>query len=280
MAKKKKTEAPEVTPEVAPAVENEAKQKRSPQLVTPNGDKVTNLHVFKSNQSEDWFIAAKLNDVPLKPKVCSKEDCEAILNKTSNTEDLMNRYYPTKMMPKLDAASLKVPATLIGNDGQEMTIHKFNVYKEKNMENAHYGKYKMYAQIDDRKMSVLATPKMLDEYFDRVKTPAQLVTQAFGEDLNLKAHYEQFKLPEGIEAKDIRIQKNKNTQRYEISVNVDGIKSEAKELSYNDRTSYFSHKSATKEQLAAKYLGTEIPQIQAAAKASQKQKMAAPSLGL
>lgn len=282
MAKKKK-ETPEVAPEVAPKVDvdNQAKEKRAPQMVTVNGDKVSNLHVFKSDRSEDWFIAAKINDVPLKPKDCSKEDCEAIMTKKANVEHLMEKYYPTKIMPKLSAADLKLPATLVDN-GKELTIEKFNVYKEKNQESRDYGKYKVYAQVGDKKMSVVATPQMLDEYFDRVKTPAQLVTQAFGEQLNLKAYYEQFKLPEGVDAQNVRIQKNKETNRYEISVNIEGLKSSSPELSYPDRVSYFQEKTATKEQLAAKYLGGEIPQMQAIMSESKKNEMkqTAPSLGL
>lgn len=297
MAKKKKEETPEVTQEVTtketksktakeaavPEVEKEqeVKEKRAPQMITVNGDKVTHLHVFKSDRSEAWFIAAKINDLPLKPMACSPEDCDAIMKKEAKVEELMQKYYPTKVMKRLSADELKLPATIMGNNGQEMTINKFNVFKENNQEHQDYGKYKFYVDINGRKISTLASAQMLNEYFDRVKTPAQLVAQAFGEQLNLKAHYEQFQIPEGVDEKNIRISKNKETNRYEITVEIDGLKSDPKELSYNDRVSFFQ-KSATKEQLAAKYLSAEIPQIKAIMEESKKNevKQAAPSLGL
>ena len=298
MAKKKNEKSPEVTqdattrttkdkaakkkavPEVEKEKEQEVREKRPPQMVTVNGDNVSNLHVFKSDRGDDWFITARINDVPLKPQVCSPEDCEAIMNKTAKAEELMQKYYPTKVMRRLSTEELKLPATFHDN-GKEFSINKFNVYKEKNEENIHYGKYKLYADIDGKKMSVVAPPQLLNEYFDRVKTPAQMVAQVFGEQLGLKSHYEQFLLPEGVKANDIRIQKNKETNRYEISVDVSGLKSCPKEISYSDRQAFFSTKIASKEQLAAKYLGSEILQMQALMKENKHEmKQGVPSLGI
>ena len=110
-------------------------------------------------------------------------------------------------------------------------------------------------------MSQTASRQDLDAYFDRVVSPSDLVKKVFGDRLHMEGHYKMFKLPEGvnIDANDIRLIKNQTTNRYEISVNLGDLgRTPAKEISYDDRQSYFSHKTATKEQLAAKYLGREI----------------------
>lgn len=269
---KKKTSEPKETETAKATVENNQKtsegvkaetakaEKREPQMVTVNGDKVTHGHVFKSNQSDDWYFTAKINDVPLKPQKVSKEDMEGLMNRTKNVAELMQTYYPTKLMPKVSAEDMRLPVSINTAVG-EQRLYKFNVYKETHMDNVDYGKYRFYAQVDDQKMSASASRQDLNAYFDKVMKPADMVARVFGDRLGMAEHYRQFQLPEGtnIEAKDIRIMKNQQTNKYEIHANLgEHGRTSARELSYDDKQSYFSHKTATKEQLAAKYLGNEI----------------------
>lgn len=251
----KKTEA--AAPEQTEAAKTE---KKAPQMVTVNGDRVTHGHVFKSNTSDDWYFTARINDVPLKPQKVSKEDMEGVINKTKKIEELMQTYYPTKLMPKVSAEDMRLPASIMTPEG-EKRIYKFNAYKEHDPMNVDYGKYRFYAQVDDIKMSTSASKEDLNRYFDKVMKPTEMVTRLFGDRLNMAEHYRMFRLPEGsgIEAQDIRIMKNQQTNRYEIHANLgERGKTSTKELSYDDRQSFFSYKTATKEQLAAKYLGEEI----------------------
>lgn len=241
----------------------EQTKKREPQLITINGDKITHAHAFKSNQNDDWFFTAKINDMPMKAQLINKNDVEWVFDKSVSVKEKIEKYYPTVLMPKVNPAEFKLPRTFTTGNGEEQLL-KFNVYKENDPQNVSYGKYRFYAQVGDKKMSCEASKNDLDAYFNRVATPVQLITKNFGDRLSMRAHYEQFKLPEefGLEAKDIRIAKNQQTNRYEISVNVkDRYQTQAKELSYDDRQSYFQHKVATKEQLAAKYLSQEIESL-------------------
>ena len=163
-------------------------------------------------------------------------------------------------MPKIAPEEFKKPASVVTPDGPQ-TVHKFNVYKETDRNSLDFGKYRFYAQVGEKRMSQTASRQDLDAYFDRVVSPSDLVKKVFGDRLHMEDHYKMFKLPEGvnIDAKDIRLIKNQTTNRYEISVNLGDLgRTPAKEISYDDRQSYFSHKTATKEQLAAKYLGREI----------------------
>lgn len=287
----KKKETPEAEPavkaETAPEKKAEAAQKaeapqekkaerRPPQAITESGEKVTNAHVYKSNKSEDWFFTAKINDVPLKPQLAAKEDVETLLSGKADFAALMWKYYPTKMQAKVDPQEFKVPFKIQTPEG-EKTVHKFNAYKEKDERSYDYGKYRFYLQIEDYKTSMPAPKAELNAYFDRTMKPADIVSRVFGEQLHLADHYKQFKVPEGVTEKDIHIMKNKETNRYEISANIGGIHTPSKELSYNDRQSYFSFKTANREQLAGKYLSTEISQALEAAPKKQA-KMEQPQL--
>lgn len=254
--------------------EKKQTEKRAPQMVTVNGDKVSHAHVYKSNTSDDWFFTAKINDVPLKPQKVTKEDMEGVINKTKPVEEMMQTYYPTKLMPKVSPEEFKMPTTVMTPDGMQ-TVHKFNVYKVTEQNNIDYGKYRFYAQVGDKKMSESASKKDLDAYFDRVVKPADLITKVFGERLHMQEYYKMFQLPENsnIEAKNIRLMKNPDTNRFEISVKINDVgRTSSKEISYDDRQSYFSHKTATKEQLAAKYLNNEIKDMLNQAPKVQKAK--------
>ena len=118
-----------------------------------------------------------------------------------------------------------------------------NVYKESNEQSAEFGKYKLYAVVGDQKMSTLMSFKDLNAYFDRVTTPARLVEKNFGEKLHLASAYEQY----GV---------------WKISADLgDGKVTEKKPLSFDDGYSLFTAKTATREQLAAKYLSKDITSL-------------------
>ena len=257
------------------SLNEQAAKKKEPQLVTVNGDKITHAHAFKSNVSEDWFYTAKINGISLKAQVMDKNDVERVLDKSANVQEMMQKYYPAVLQPKVSPAEFKLPKAINTANGEEQIL-KFNVYKEDDPNNISYGKYRFYAQVGDKKMSAEASKQDLDTYFNRVATPVQLVSKNFGDRLGMKEHYEQFKLPEalGIETKDIRLAKNQQTNRYEISVKLPNqIQTSAKEISYDDRQSYFQHKAASKEQLAAKYLMPEITSLSSAPKMQTQHQM-------
>ena len=151
-----------------------------------------------------------------------------------------------------------MPKQLSGPDGA-IIIDKFNVYKEKDEQRPDYGKYKSYVQMGDTKMSAVASREALNACFDRVTTPAQLVEKNFGERLHLQSAYEKYQLPEGVDPKGVRVAKDHSDNKWKVSMDLgDKGKTSKHELSFDDGYSLFKAKTATREQIAAKYLNTEI----------------------
>lgn len=260
-AEAKKEQKTEAKAEQKSEAQQERKP-RDPQMVTVNGDKVTHGHSFQSKDNpENWYFTAKINGLQLKPQKMDPADLAAYQKKEMTVPQLMERYYPTKLMPKVPEVAFKTPNVLTGPEGN-MTIDKFNVYKEKDQTRADYGQYKFYAQIGENKMSTVASRQDLNAYFDRVMTPGQLVEKNFGERLHLSSHYEQFKLPEGIEKEQIRIAKDRSDGKWKVSVDLgERGKTEKKEMSFDDGYSLYKAKSATREQIAAKYVGAEVKSL-------------------
>lgn len=260
-AEAKKEQKTEAKAEQKSEAQQERKP-REPQMVTVNGDKVTHGHSFQSKDNpENWYFTAKINGLQLKPQKMDPADLAAYQKKEMTVPQLMERYYPTKLMPKVPEVAFKTPNVLTGPEGN-MTIDKFNVYKEKDQTRADYGQYKFYAQIGENKMSTVASRQDLNAYFDRVMTPGQLVEKNFGERLHLSSHYEQFKLPEGIEKEQIRIAKDRSDGKWKVSVDLgERGKTEKKEMSFDDGYSLYKAKSATREQIAAKYVGAEVKSL-------------------
>lgn len=246
----------------------EAKQERKPrepQMVTAAGEKVTHGHAYQSKANpEEWYFTAKMDGKQLKPQRMDATDLAAYQKKEMTVPQLMERYYPTKLMPKVSEESFKMPKSIAGPEGN-ISVEKFNVYKEKDEQRADYGKYKFYAQIGDSKMSAVASRQDLNAYFDRVMTPAQLVEKNFGERLHLKSAYEKYQLPEGIDPKGVRVAKDRNDNKWKVSVDMgDKGRTTKHEISFDDGYSLFKAKTATREQIAAKYLNTEISGMLAA----------------
>ena len=235
---------------------------REPQMVTVNGQKVSHAHAFQSNiNPETWYFTAKLDGVPLRPMRMQAEDLAAYQKKEISVEQLMRTYFPSKLEPVVSREQYAADHYL--SDGR--AIDKMNVYKESDQNREGYGKYKLYAVVGDQKMSTIMSYADLNAFFDRTTTPAKLVEKNFGERLHLKSHYEQFKLPEGVEEKNVRVAKDKNTGQWSISVNLGERGSTVKKpISFDDGYSLFTAKTATRGQLAAKYLTPEIKGLLAA----------------
>ena len=113
--------------------------------------------------------------------------------------------------------------------------------------------------MGDTKMSAVASREDLNAYFDRVVSPTQLVEKNFGERLHLQSAYEKYQLPEGVDPKGVRVAKDHSDNKWKVSMDLgDKGKTSKHEISFDDGYSLFKAKTATREQIAAKYLNTEI----------------------
>ena len=260
---KKKVETQAEAKSEQKAETKQERKPREPQMVTAAGEKVTHGHAYQSKANpEEWYFTAKMDGKQLKPQRMDAADFAAYQKKEMTVPQLMERYYPTKLMPKVSEESFKMPKSIAGPEGN-ISVEKFNV--EKDEQRADYGKYKFYAQIGDSKMSAVASRQDLNAYFDRVMTPAQLVEKNFGERLHLKSAYEKYQLPEGIDPKGVRVAKDRGDNKWKVSVDMgDKGRTTKHEISFDDGYSLFKAKTATREQIAAKYLNTEISGMLAA----------------
>ena len=256
--------------EDTPGQENKAgtgkeRKPREPQMVTADGGKVTHGHAYQSKTNpEDWYFTAKIDGKQLKPQKMDAADLAAYQKKELTVPQLMERYYPTKLMPKVPEESYRFPRQMEGPEGT-VAIEKFNVYKEKDEQRPDFGKYKFYAQVGDARMSAVASRQDLNAYFDRVATPVQLVEKNFGERLHLKSAYEKYQLPEGVDLKGVRVAKDRADNKWKVSADLGDRGQTAKhEISFDDGYSLFKTKTATREQIAAKYLNAEISGLLAA----------------
>ena len=237
------------------------KEPRGPQLVTVNGEKVSYAHAFQSNKNpETWYFTAKIDGKQLRPMMMHAGDLAAYQKREISVEQLMQTYYPSKMEKKVSPEEYKADNKL--SDGR--VIDKMNVYKESNEQSPDFGKYKLYAVVGEQKMSTVMTFQDLNAYFDRVTTPARLVEKNFGEKLHLASAYEKYKLPEDVKVEGIRIAKDRQSGQWNISADLGKLGVTTKKpLEFDDGFSYFTAKTASREQLAAKYLNTEIKSLMA-----------------
>ena len=140
-----------------------------------------------------------------------------------------------------------------------VAIEKFNVYKEKDEQRPDFGRYKFYAQVGDARMSAVASRQDLNAYFDRVMTPTSSSRRTSASGLHLKSAYEKYRLPEGVDPKGVRVAKDHTTTSgkcmwtWATRARPPGTKSPL-----TTAYSLFKTRTATREQIAAKYLTPEI----------------------
>lgn len=268
----KKTETAKVdkseTKKSEKSVEQSADQKvhkpREPQMVTVNGEKVTHGHAFQSNQDPNkWYFTARLDGQQLRPQLMKPEDAAAYQKREVGVEALMQTYYPSKLAKKVTPEEYKADNKL--SDGR--VIDKMVVYKEHDEHRQDVGKYKLYTQVGEQKMSRTMSKEDLNAYFDRVTTPSKLVEKNFGEQLHLASFYNQFKLEEGV--KEVRIAKSQQGDWTVSAKLADDRMTSKAVLSWHDKQALFTSKTATKEQLAARYLNTEIKEMSEKVSAKQ-----------
>lgn len=268
----KKTETAKVdkaeTKKTEKSVEQSADQKvhkpREPQMVTVNGEKVSHGHAFQSNQDPNkWYFTARLDGQQLRPQLMKPEDVKAYQERSTTVESLMQTYYPSKLAKKLTPEEYKADNKL--SDGR--VIDKMVVYKEHDEHRQDVGKYKLYTQVGEQKMSRTMSKEDLNAYFDRVTTPSKLVEKNFGEQLHLASFYNQFKLEEGV--KEVRIAKSQQGDWTVSAKLADDRMTSKAVLSWHDKQALFTSKTATKEQLAARYLNTEIKEMSEKVSAKQ-----------
>lgn len=264
-AKEEKTGTAVKTKDGEEAKEKQERKPREPQMVTANGEKVTHGHAYQSKTNpEEWYFTAKMDGQQLKPQRMDAADLAAYQKKELTVPQLMERYYPTKLMPKVPEEAFRMPKSIAGPEGS-ITVEKFNVYKEKDEQRPDFGKYKFYAQVGEAKMSAVASRQDLNAYFDRVVTPEKLVERNFGERLHLKSAYEKYRLPEGVDQNGVRVAKDRADNKWKVSVDMgEKGRTTRQEISFDDGYSLFKAKTATREQIAAKYLNTEITGLLAA----------------
>ncbi|WP_028910148.1 hypothetical protein [Prevotella sp. AGR2160] len=268
----KKTETAKVdkaeTKKNEKSVEQSADQKvhkpREPQMVTVNGEKVSHGHAFQSNQDPNkWYFTARLDGQQLRPQLMKPEDVKAYQERSTTVESLMQTYYPSKLAKKVTPEEYKADNKL--SDGR--VIDKMVVYKEHDEHRQDVGKYKLYTQVGELKMSRTMSKEDLNAYFDRVTTPSKLVEKNFGEQLHLASFYNQFKLEESV--KEVRIAKSQQGDWTVSAKLADDRMTSKAVLSWHDKQALFTSKTATKEQLAARYLNTEIKEMSEKVSAKQ-----------
>ena len=247
-----------IRPEFYDYLISEVKRAVAPQLITENGQKVTSANMFESpKQKGKYFFYARLDGVGLHPKAVQEADVEAFMKQDISVKDMFAKYYPTKMAKQLSKEDFDNTKL---SDGRELAT--FRVYKQRNEGKPHFGEYLLYAEMGDKRFH--ATPlthDQLDMYFDRTQSKGQLAEKVIGEQLHLKSAYEKYKLPENIPTPEVQVRKvPEGSWLISASMGDKGQTPERK-LSNNDLYSLFKAKTATKEQLGAKYLMEDIKEL-------------------
>ena len=270
-SKKRRYYHPEnIRPEFYNYLISEVQKAVAPQLITENGQKVTSANLFESPKQEGkYFFYARLDGVGLHPKAVKEQDVDAFMKNEISVKEMFAKYYPSKMAKQLSKDEFD---NLKLSDGRELT--SFRVYKQRNETKPHFGEYMLYAEMGDKRFH--ATPlthDQLDMYFDRTQSKSQLAEKVIGEQLHLKTAYEKYRFPENIPVQEVRVRKGVDGA-WLISATVkDRGQTPERKMTNNDLYSLFKSKTASKEQLGAKYLTEDVKELSLTKKLERSQSL-------
>lgn len=268
-SKKRRYYHPEnIRPEFYNYLISEVQKAVAPQLITENGQKVTSANLFESPKQEGkYFFYARLDGVGLHPKAVKEQDVDAFMKNEISVKEMFAKYYSSKMAKQLSKDEFD---NLKLSDGRELT--SFRVYKQRNETKPHFGEYMLYAEMGDKRFH--ATPlthDQLDMYFDRTQSKSQLAEKVIGEQLHLKTAYEKYRFPENIPVQEVRVRKGVDGA-WLISATVkDRGQTPERKMTNNDLYSLFKSKTASKEQLGAKYLTEDVKELSLTKKLERSQ---------
>lgn len=268
-SKKRRYYHPEnIRPEFYNYLISEVQKAVAPQLITENGQKVTSANLFESPKQEGkYFFYARLDGVGLHPKAVKEQDVDAFMKNEISVKEMFAKYYPSKMAKQLSKDEFD---NLKLSDGRELT--SFRIYKQRNETKPHFGEYMLYAEMGDKRFH--ATPlthDQLDMYFDRTQSKSQLAEKVIGEQLHLKTAYEKYRFPENIPVQEVRVRKGVDGA-WLISATVkDRGQTPERKMTNNDLYSLFKSKTASKEQLGAKYLTEDVKELSLTKKLERSQ---------
>ena len=268
-SKKRRYYHPEnIRPEFYNYLISEVQKAVAPQLITENGQKVTSANLFESPKQEGkYFFYARLDGVGLHPKAVKEQDVDAFMKNEISVKEMFAKYYPSKMAKQLSKDEFD---NLKLSDGRELT--SFRVYKQRNETKPHFGEYMLYAEMGDKRFHATSlTHDQLDMYFDRTQSKSQLAEKVIGEQLHLKTAYEKYRFPENIPVQEVRVRKGVDGA-WLISATVkDRGQTLERKMMNNDLYSLFKSKTASKEQLGAKYLTEDVKELSLTKKLERSQ---------
>ena len=267
--------------EIAP----EDKVNKSVQLKTVNNEKISHAHIYEAKYAPNTYrFICRVNGIEQKSRLVDPQDALLWTKKEISARDMMNKYYPELMQPKLSEAAYASGVKLA--DGR--IVEKLSPYTDKTPGSKYEGQKRFFACVfnpnakegEDLKkmMSIQASDWMNQVYNARIKTPAELVTEFFGERLQLKGAYDKYTLPPGVEFDQIgsRITKGEGENKgWYISAEIKNAQQGdlgEKKLLDMDRTALMYNKITSREQLVAKYFYNEICAYQSAIKVDINQK--------
>ena len=268
-SKKRRYYHPEnIRPEFYNYLISEVQKAVAPQLITENGQKVTSANLFESPKQEGkYFFYARLDGVGLHPKAVKEQDVDTFMKNEISVKEMFAKYYPSKMAKQLSKDEFD---NLKLSDGRELT--SFRVYKQRNETKPHFGEYMLYVEMGDKRFHATSlTHDQLDMYFDRTQSKSQLAEKVIGEQLHLKTAYEKYRFPENIPVQEVRVRKGVDGA-WLISATVkDRGQTLERKMTNNDLYSLFKSKTASKEQLGAKYLTEDVKELSLTKKLERSQ---------
>lgn len=243
------------------------------------GKPIGDVTVFREGKgiNTNWYVKASVvtGEFPVSPVYpkgrIEKFDLPAIPISVFERENLKNGlvdvkkaieiYYPELLREPVPRNINRYEDNIVvDSNGNALKVVEFNPYdKDTNPRSTTYDERVLSAIVQNLDSGEISEVKArISEYEAKVINSSMTVREAteiyLGDQLRLPAHYQRFHLPDGIPTERIHVG---GGYKRDIEFGMNGYVSSRMPLTMTDQKA-LSSGLATKEQIAAKYLGREI----------------------
>lgn len=240
----------------------------------PLGREISDLTIYKEvidngsyGKDVQWFFQATAgNDftgrekLPLIPASAFEIAC--LKKGVWDAEKAVEYFYPMLNKEQISGKEKDMDDIVINDENQSLRVYDLNPYgRDNDPRSPTFDERVLIGKIENMSTGEYSQVKVPISDYDflaitNVMSVREAAEKYLGSDLKLPCHYEQFHLPEGIEADKTYILSQGSGKRPKVYAHLNGDVADA-EISYKDYQA-LSSGLATKNQIVAKYLGSDI----------------------
>lgn len=226
-------------------------------IVTPQGKEITDCNIFLRNGK--YYLTGLCDSKRLPKRQVTVGEVESYYGRLVDMEQLIEKYYPSLFEKTLSRAERESGFFL--EDGRY--INTFKPVKATRPSSPDESGWDFVCMVNGVKRTITISLEDQSAWVEGTVSAAQIISKYLGEQLNLRGSYDKYSSDVKLDYKDVRFDYDSATKKWFVRADIPGKGSTQRaEIAHHDYTAIRSG-IADPIQVAVKYVGQELSEINA-----------------